>query len=75
MELELYYDNNLYKFDQDTYQIFVNLSKLYTQKPLIKTEVGEIQLTNYGISGICTMQLSNYAVLALNQNKNVFVKI
>lgn len=38
---ELYYDNNLYKFDQDTYQIFVNLSKLYTQKPLIKTEVVE----------------------------------
>lgn len=48
---------------------------LYIDCSLIKTEVGEIQLTNYGISGICTMQLSNYAVLALNQNKNVFVKI
>lgn len=32
----LYYDPNLYKFDQDTYKIFVNLSRLYTQKVLIK---------------------------------------
>ena len=48
---------------------------LFSNNFLIKSEVGELQLTNYGISGICTLQLSNYAVLALNQNKNVFVKI
>lgn len=48
---------------------------LFVDDELIKEEKGEIQLTNYGISGICTMQLSNYAVPAINSNKSVEVKI
>lgn len=48
---------------------------LYDNDNLIKSEVGELQLTNYGISGICTLQLSNYAVKLLNQNKKTHVII
>ena len=48
---------------------------LYIDNKLVKEEVGEIQLTNYGISGICTMQLSNYAVSGISQNKDVSINI
>lgn len=41
----------------------------------IREEVGEIQLTNYGISGICTMNLSNYVVAALDDGKSTEVII
>lgn len=41
----------------------------------IKSETGEIQLTNYGISGICIFNLSGEASKALNQNKNVIISI
>lgn len=40
---DLFYDNNLYKFDQDTYKMFVDLSKLYTQKPLVKVDTIKIK--------------------------------
>lgn len=36
---------------------------------------GELQLTDYGISGIPTFQISRYAVRALDQGKKVFVNI
>lgn len=48
---------------------------LFIDDKLVREEIGELQLTNYGISGICTMQLSNYAVPAINFKKDVQVKI
>lgn len=48
---------------------------LYENNTLIKTEVGELHLTNYGISGICTLQLSNYAVRSIDDGNNVNIKI
>lgn len=48
---------------------------LYEGNNLIKEEVGELQLTNYGISGICTLQLSNSAVRLLDNDKLPYIKI
>lgn len=43
---------------------------LYENNKLIKEETGEVQLTDYGISGICTFQLSSKIVRGLyNGNK------
>ena len=52
----------------------VKISLLIDNKN-IKSETGEIQLTDYGISGICVFNLSSKAAIALNQNKNVQVSI
>ena len=41
----------------------------------IKSETGEVQLTNYGVSGICIFNISGEAAKALNQNKNVIISI
>lgn len=46
----------------------VNL-KLYEDNKFIKEENGELQLTNYGISGICTFNLSGIVSRGLNSNK------
>lgn len=48
---------------------------LYEQNNLIKEEVGEIQLTNYGVNGICILQLSNYAVRLLDNKKKIHLSI
>ncbi len=42
------------------------------EKPLT-SEVGELQITDYGISGIPVFQISRYATKALNQGKKVEV--
>lgn len=52
----------------------VNLS-LYEDDNLIKREAGEIQLTNYGISGICVFNLSNYVARGLDNGKKEVVSI
>lgn len=52
----------------------VNIS-LMIDKKIIKEESGEIQLTDYGISGICTFNLSSIASRKLNDQKNVSVLI
>lgn len=39
------------------------------------TETGELQLTDYGISGIPVFQISRFATRALNQKKDVCAKI
>ncbi len=52
----------------------VNAS-LFIDKQFIKSEEGEIQLTNYGISGICIFNLSGAAAIALNKQKKVSIKI
>ncbi len=46
---------------------------LYIDDKLIKEEHGEIQLTDYGISGICVFNISRY--VSLTSTKNIQVKI
>ena len=41
----------------------------------VKKEIGEIQLTNYGISGICVFNISSLVSRGLNNNKKEQVKI
>jgi len=41
-------------------------AKLYLKDKLVKEEVGEVQFTETGLSGICIMNLSNYISLAGN---------
>lgn len=48
---------------------------LYINNNFIKEEIGEIQLTDYGISGIPTFNISGLASKGLNNNKKVEVKI
>ena len=43
--------------------------KLYENNNLIKEEEGEIQLTDYGVSGICIFQLSGLVSRGLYNNK------
>ncbi len=52
----------------------VNVS-LYINDKFIKDEQGEIQLTNYGVSGICIFNLSRFVSRALNDNKDVKLSI
>ena len=49
--------------------------KLFVDNELVKESSGEIQLTDYGISGICVFNLSSIASKALYENKEVRVKI
>lgn len=44
---------------------------LYENKKFIKQEKGEIQLTDYGVSGICVLNLSSFIARSLDQNKNI----
>lgn len=48
---------------------------LYENNNLIKEEIGEIQLTDYGISGICIFNLSRYISIGLLNNKTEEVVI
>ena len=48
---------------------------LFINDEKIDEETGELQLTNYGISGICVLGLSNSAVRALDNNKKVSINI
>ena len=48
---------------------------LYENDKLIKEESGEIQLTDYGISGICVFNLSRYVSIGLEKNLNEEVLI
>ncbi len=42
---------------------------LYENDKFIKSEAGEIQLTDYGISGICVFNISHFVSKGLNENK------
>lgn len=42
---------------------------LYEDDKFIREESGELQLTNYGISGICVFNLSNHVSRGLDNNK------
>lgn len=48
---------------------------LYENDILIKKEIGEIQLTNYGVSGICIFNLSSVVARGLEQNKKEKISI
>lgn len=48
---------------------------LYNNDELIKEEEGEIQLTDYGISGICTFNLSRHVNKLLKNNEKPYVLI
>jgi hypothetical protein len=48
---------------------------LYEDNKYISSEEGEIQLTDYGISGICTFNLSHYVTRGLDLGKKEVVKI
>ena len=49
--------------------------KLYENGKKIAEEIGEIQLTNYGISGICVFNLSGRVAKGLDENKKECVRI
>ena len=51
------------------------LASLYIDNTLIKKEEGEVQLTNYGLSGICIFNLSSLAAKALDKNKKVEISL
>lgn len=48
---------------------------LYIDHKIAATEEGELQLTDYGISGIPVFQISRYATRALKQKKQVYAQI
>ena len=48
---------------------------LYEDNKYVKSESGEIQLTSFGISGICVYNLTPYITRGLNNNKNEIVEI
>ncbi len=48
---------------------------LYENNQLLKTTTGEIQLTNYGVSGICVFQLSGLVSRGLFENKQEHLHI
>lgn len=49
--------------------------QLLVQEELVAEEEGELQITNYGISGIVVMQISRFAVKALDMGKEVMAVI
>lgn len=49
--------------------------ELWTDSQMVEKEYGEIQLTNYGISGIPVMQISRFASMALLEGQKVIAKI
>ena len=48
---------------------------LYEDDEFISSSVGEVQLTDYGISGICTFNLSHYVSRGLIEGKNEVIKV
>lgn len=51
------------------------LVKLYEDNIFVKEEVGEIQLTDYGVSGICILQLSSLISRGLYNKKKEEIEI
>ncbi len=48
---------------------------LMEDKKIIKEEIGEIQFTNYGLSGVCTFNLSGLIAKGLKKNKEEIILI
>ena len=51
------------------------LATILIDNKQIKSEIGEIQLTNYGLSGICIFNLSSLAAKALNNKQKVDIAL
>lgn len=49
--------------------------KLYENNDYLTKQIGEVQLTNYGISGICVLSLSHMAVKGISLGKKEEIKI
>lgn len=49
--------------------------KLYVDDRLMASDLGEIQLTEYGISGIPVFQVSRFATRALGRTENIYAVI
>ncbi len=49
--------------------------KLYVEDKFVASDTGELQLTNYGISGIPVFQISRYAAKAIYAKKQVIAEI
>lgn len=49
--------------------------KLFVGEEYVASDTGELQLTNYGISGIPVFQVSRYAAKALHDKKSVVAEI
>ena len=49
--------------------------ELFEDDKYIDSESGELQFTNYGISGICTFNLSNYVTRGLDDGRSEVIKI
>ena len=49
--------------------------QLLVQEEVVVEEEGELQITNYGLSGIVVMQISRFAVKALDMRKEVMAVI
>lgn len=47
----------------------------YAGSKILSQEEGEIIFTDYGISGICVMQLSRFVAKALDRGENVFLSL
>ena len=48
---------------------------LYEDGVKVREELGQVQFTDYGLSGICIFNLSYYAVKGLNDNKSEVITI
>ena len=48
---------------------------LYEDNKFISSSVGEVQLTDYGISGICTFNLSHFVARGLDNLKKEVIKV
>ena len=66
--------NETYFKDWDGVRVDSKITLLINDEK-VKEELGEIQLTNYGISGICTFNISGLATKSLELNKRVVVDI
>ena len=48
---------------------------IYVDDKFIKSEIGEVMFTDYGLSGICIFNISGIATRAINQGKKVEITI
>ncbi len=48
---------------------------LFQDDVFLSSQEGEIQLTDYGVSGICVFNLSRYASIGLSQGKKLSLKV
>ena len=48
---------------------------IYENENFVREEEGELQITDYGVSGICIFLLSRYASIGLSQGKKMTLKI